>query len=101
MCASQIVAVQPQLSPCCNQCRGRCRSKMPGRSICCIKAKSTTKSSIRSVVRDSSSFMLLSMPENSSFGYLLTRMVRSKHEHLTLPEESLPKEDSKNFWAVD
>ena len=24
-----------------------------------------------------------------------------KHEHLTLPEESLPKEDSKNFWAVD
>ncbi len=46
--ASQMVATQPQLSPCWNQCRGRWRSKMPGRSICCMSAKSTTKSSMRS-----------------------------------------------------
>ncbi len=24
-----------------------------------------------------------------------------KHEHLTVPEEELPKEDSKNFWTVE
>src|SRR5437763_667848 len=86
MWASQIVAVQPQLKPCCNQCRGKCRSRMAGRSICCISDKSTTKSSMRSVVIASSSFMRFSMPENSAFAYLITRMGRVEEVLQQQPE---------------
>ncbi len=35
-------------------------------------------------------------------GYIQQRIVDICHnEHLTLPEESLPKEDGKNFWTIE
>src|SRR5260221_11326929 len=87
MWANQILATQPQLSPCWNRCRAICRSRMPGRSICCMRAKSTKKSSMRSVVICTSSFMLLSMPVISTFAYPVTRMLSTDKPYIQYASE--------------
>src|SRR5262245_29572555 len=48
--ASQITAVQPQLSPRCLQCRGRCRSSTSTKPILTICPMSRATSSTRSVM---------------------------------------------------